>query len=271
MPEPIRLVALDLDGTLLNEELHITPRTIAAIQDATAAGVHVTLATGRAFISTRPFAERLSLTTPLICYQGGVIGDPGSGRVLHEVTMSVEMAEKVIEQADLEDLDISLYGKDVIYFRKLQWPQEFYERWFGLRVVHAPRLQCALDETLPLKFIIIAEPPEADAIEARWKRLFDGPLHIVRSHRLFVEGNPPGASKGTALAWLARRLGVPREAVMAVGDNDNDRSMVEWAGVGVAMGSGAPSLQAVADWVAPGQAEDGAAVALERFALGRRA
>ncbi len=271
MPEPIRLVALDLDGTLLNEELHITPRTVNAIHDARAAGVHVTLATGRAFISTRPFAERLGIETPLICYQGGVIGDPCTGQVLHEVAMSTEMAEKVIEQADREDLDISLYGEDVIYFRKLQWPQEFYERWFGLRVVHEPCLHRILDDARPLKFIIIAEPAEADVIEMRWKRLFDGPLHIVRSHRLFVEGNPPGASKGTALAWLAARLGVPRESVMAVGDNDNDRSMVEWAGVGVAMGSGAASLQSVADWVAPGQAEDGAAIALERFALGRHA
>ncbi|MFN8471767.1 MAG: Cof-type HAD-IIB family hydrolase [Anaerolineae bacterium] len=269
MPERIRLVALDLDGTLLNEELHITPRTINAIQDARAAGVHITLATGRAFITTRPFAEHLSITTPLICYQGGVIGDPCTGRVLHEVAMSAEMAEKVIDQADIEDLDLSLYGEDVIYFRKLQWPQEFYERWFGLRIVHEACLRRILDYAQPLKFIIIAEPDEADAIEVRWKRLFDGPLHIVRSHRLFVEGNPPGASKGTALAWLAERLGVPRESVMAVGDNDNDRSMVEWAGVGVAMGSGAPSLQAVADWIAPTQAEDGVAVAIERFALGK--
>ena len=109
--------------------------------------------------------------------------------------------------------------------------------------------------------------PEADIIETRWKARFDGHLDIVRSHRLFVEGNPRGVSKGSALAWLAQRLGIPRERVLAVGDNDNDRSMIEWAGVGVAMGNSPPTLQAIADWVAPSVEGDGVAAALDRFVL----
>jgi hydroxymethylpyrimidine pyrophosphatase-like HAD family hydrolase len=115
--------------------------------------------------------------------------------------------------------------------------------------------------------IIIAEPEVCDRLHPAWKAHFDGRLQIVRSHRLFVEGNPLDVSKGRALAFVAGCLGVPREATIAVGDNDNDRTMIEWAGLGVAMGNAPAELQAVADYVAPPVDEDGAAEVLERFVL----
>jgi len=93
-------------------------------------------------------------------------------------------------------------------------------------------------------------------------------LAVVPSHPILVEGLPPGLSKATGLAWLAESLGIEREAVLAVGDNDNDVPMLEWAGVGVAMGHSSPAARAVADWIAPDVAHDGAAVALEKYVLG---
>ncbi len=266
----IRLIALDLDGTLLDEELRISPRVRRALQAAQAQGVQVTLATGRSTVTARPFAEALGIQAPIIGYQGGQIAEPGSGATLLEHSMAKDMAHAAVARAEAEDLDLSLYSRDVVYFRQLRFPQPFYERWFGLPIRHAPDLHTVVEATPPMKFIIIAEPPEADIIEARWKAGFDGQLHVVRSHRLFVEGNPPGVSKGTALAWLAERLGLPQASVMAIGDNDNDITMVEWAGVGVAMGNGSPALKAVADWIAPPLSEDGVAAALERFVLRQR-
>ncbi|MCW5851888.1 MAG: HAD family phosphatase [Anaerolineae bacterium] len=265
-----KLIALDLDGTLLDEELHLSAPVRRAIQAAQAQGVHVTLATGRSTITARPFAEALGIQTPIIGYQGGQIADPLTGEVLLQHAMAEDLAHAAVERAEAEDLDLSLYSHDVVYFRQLRFPQVFYDRWFGLPIRHTPDLHAVVEAAPPMKFIIVAEPPEADEIEARWKEGFEGRLHIVRSHRLFVEGNPPGVSKGTALAWLARRLGIPQANVMAIGDNDNDITMVEWAGVGVAMGNGSPAVKAVADWVAPPVVEDGVAAALERFVLGRR-
>lgn len=266
----IGLIALDLDGTLLDEEMHISPRVRRALQSAQAQGVRVTLATGRSTITARPFAEAIGVQTPIIGYQGGQIADPLTGDMLLERTMGKDVAHAAVERAEAEDLDLSLYSHDTVYFRQLRYPQVFYDRWFGLPIRHTPNLHGVVQAMPPMKFIITAEPPEADLIEARWKEVFDGQLHIVRSHRLFVEGNPPGVSKGMALAWLARRLGIPQASVMAIGDNDNDITMVEWAGVGVAMGNGSPALKAVADWVAPPIGEDGVAAALERFVLGQR-
>jgi HAD superfamily hydrolase (TIGR01484 family) len=114
---------------------------------------------------------------------------------------------------------------------------------------------------------VIAEPPEADGIEAELRRCLEGRIEIVRSHAAVVEGNPLGVSKGKALRWLADRIGIPQAQTMAIGDRDNDASMIAWAGIGVAMAGGSPAARSAADWTAPTLAEDGAAQAIERFVL----
>jgi hypothetical protein len=119
----------------------------------------------------------------------------------------------------------------------------------------------------PDKFVFIAEQEDADDIQAMLSAHFEGQLVVVRSHHLFVEGNPPGVNKGAALAWLAEYLNVSQTQVMAIGDQGNDVTMIEWAGLGVAMGGADRAVQAVADWVAPPLSEDGAAVAVERFLI----
>jgi hypothetical protein len=124
-----------------------------------------------------------------------------------------------------------------------------------------------LDKHKPVKFLFIAEPIQADRIEAAMRRRFEGQMEIVRSHANFVEGNPLGVSKGDALCRLAHHLGIPQERVMAIGDQGNDVAMIAWAGVGVAMGNASPAATAVADWIAPPLSEDGAAVAIEHFIL----
>jgi hypothetical protein len=260
-----RLVALDLDGTLLGPELQIHPRDREAIAAAQRAGVYVTIATGRAFPPTRRFAAELGITTPLICFQGGLIRDPGSGEVLFEAVLPEDLYAEAVELAQAQNLDFSAYVGDAIYLTELRHPQEFYDRWFALPMHRVDDLLSL--PRAPDKFLITAEPDQADRIEAEWKAHFDGRLQIVRSHPLFVEGTPLGVSKGDALARLARHLGVPCEAVIAVGDNDNDRSMIRWAGLGVAMATAPEDLKAEADVVAPPQSEAGVAWVLERFVL----
>ncbi len=124
----------------------------------------------------------------------------------------------------------------------------------------------------PHKFILAAhQPDQRDALaESLRAGLAEAGLSlaVVPSHPILVEGLPPGLSKATGLAWLAESLGIEREAVLAVGDNDNDVPMLEWAGVGVAMGQSSPAARAAADWIAPDVANDGAAVALEKYVLG---
>jgi hypothetical protein len=263
-PPRYRLVAIDLDGTLIPDDLQVRPRVRQAIRRALDADVHVTLATGRAFPDTARYALELGIDVPVICYQGGLIQHPRTGELLYRATMPRELALEAIELAARDDLDLNLYVRDEIFVTRLRHDEDFYQKWFGLPVHPVGDLKAALTDD-PTKFIIIAEEAEADRIHPAWKAHFQGRLQIVRSHRLFVEGNPLGVSKGHALARLAAHLGVRREETIAIGDNDNDRAMIEWAGLGVAMGNAPASLQAIADYVAPPVAEDGVAEVFERF------
>ena len=119
----------------------------------------------------------------------------------------------------------------------------------------------------PVKLIAIAEPIEADHIEAEMRERFGDRMAVVRSHASVVEGSPLGVTKGEALRKLAAHLSIPQSQTMAIGDRDNDVTMVAWAGVGVAMRGGSPALIEIADWVAPSVEDDGVAVAIERFVL----
>jgi len=266
----IRLLALDLDGTLIDDGLVISPGVRRAIAAAQEHGVAVTLATGRMFDATLPFAHDLGITAPLVCYQGGLIQAPDSDVPLYRATMEPALVREVLEWQARRGWHVVLYADDDVFIAGQQYPEIFYRSLLGERLVWVDDLSPVLEQHEPVKFlVVVAEPPEADRIEAELRRGFEGRMEVVRSHAMFVEGNPLGVSKGDALRRLAAYLGVPQAQVMAVGDQGNDVPMIAWAGVGVAMGNASHAAKAVADWIAPPLAEDGAAVAIERFVLNR--
>ncbi|MFQ5855218.1 MAG: Cof-type HAD-IIB family hydrolase [Anaerolineae bacterium] len=262
-----QLVAVDLDGTLIGPDLQVQPRDREAIGRARAAGVRITIATGRGFPVTQEYARDLGLATPVICYQGGLVKDPATGEVLYEATLPSEAYAEAVQLAQEQDLDFHVYAGNIAYLTELRRSRAFYDRWFSLPFRQVHDLVTELDHP-PVKFLITADEDEADQIEKVWKAHFDGRLQIVRSHPLFVEGTSLGVSKGNALAHLAEHLGIAQEAVIAIGDNDNDRSMIQWAGLGVVVGNAPDSLKADADYVAPVQSEAAVAHVIQRFILG---
>jgi len=263
----IRLLALDLDGTLMSDDLSVSPRVRRAIAAAQERGVAVTLATGRMLDFVLPFARDLGITAPLICYQGGLIQAPDANAPLYRATMEPALVREVLEWQARHEWHIVLYAGDDVFLDERRRPETFYRDMLGERLIWVNDLFSVLEEHEPVKFLVVAEPPEADRIETELRRGFGGRMEVVRSHAMFVEGNPPGVSKGDALRRLAAHLSVPQAQVMAVGDQGNDAAMIAWAGVGVAMGNASPAAKAVADWIAPSLTEDGAAVAIERFVL----
>jgi Cof subfamily protein (haloacid dehalogenase superfamily) len=264
----IRLLALDLDGTLMDDDMVIrSSRVRWAIAAAQERGVVVTLATGRMFDFVLPFAQDLGITAPLICYQGGLIQSPGSSAPLYRASMEPALVREVLEWRDQRGWHFVLYADADVFLDERRHPEAFYRDMLGKRVIWVDDLFSVLEQHEPVKFIIFVEPHEADHVEADLRRRFGGRMELTRSHALIVEGNPLGVSKGDALRRLAAHLDIPQEQVMAIGDQDNDVPMLAWAGLGVAMGNGSPAIKAVADWIAPPLAEDGAAVAIERFIL----
>jgi Cof subfamily protein (haloacid dehalogenase superfamily) len=263
----IRLLALDLDGTLIGDDLVISPKVRHAIAAAQERGVVATLATGRMFEAALPFAHSLGITAPLICYQGGLIQAPASDVPLYRATMDPSLVRAVLEWQTQHGRHVVLYADNDVFLAQRRYPEAFYRILLGERLVWVDDLSSVLDRYEPVKFLLVAEPPEADRIETELRHHFAGRMEVVRSHAMFVEGNPLGVSKGDALRRLSAHLDIPQAQVMAVGDQGNDATMIAWAGVGVAMGNGSQASKAVADWVAPPLAEDGAAVAIERFVL----
>ncbi len=263
----IELLALDVDGTLVDEALSIRNRVREAVIQAQERGVVVTLATGRMLEATVPFARELEIEAPLICYQGGLIQAPRADEALYRATMDREIVEDALDWRAERGWHAVLYAENALFVAERRYPERFYRDLLGENLHWVDDLASVLERHQPDKILFVADPPEADQIEAAMRQRFEGQMEVVRSHANFVEGNPLGVSKGDALRRLADHLGIPQGRVMAIGDQGNDAPMLSWAGVGVAMGDASPVAKAAADWIAPPFSEDGAAVAIERFIL----
>jgi Cof subfamily protein (haloacid dehalogenase superfamily) len=262
-----RLLALDLDGTLLREDLSVTPRVRRALELAQRQGVRLTLASGRAFTSMRRWVEDLGLTTPVICYQGAMVTDPCTQRRVQNHTFPTSLVGELSAFAWERRLSLTLYAEDAIYVAHKLHSDEFYAKWFGLPYHVVDDLAMALP-TEPTKFLLIGTGAELDRVTPEATQRFGERLQVVRSHELFLEGLALGVTKGSALAWLAQSLGIARAETMAIGDSGNDKEMLAWAGLGVAMGNASSEAKASADYIAPSVDEDGVAEAVERFCLG---
>ncbi len=263
----IKLLALDLDGTTVNHDIQIAPRVVAAVKAAMAKDVWIAIATGRNVPSTRPFIEQFGAYGPTICQQGGLIYDFKTETVLHKITLDHTLAcDLAALEREHPSWKAVMYQGDHIYITD----PEFFGRMgslVGFQPITTHDLCHVLEGVDADKILFTVDPAEAPrALEIT--RAFVGDRAIVvQSHARFVEINPLGADKGTGLAWLANHLGIAREQVMAIGDQGNDLTMIEWAGLGVAMGNGNDATKAAANWVAPTIDDDGAAVAIEKFIL----
>lgn len=263
----IRLAVFDLDGTLMGADQKIRPRVLEAVTCAQAQGVIVTLATGRMFDATVRFARELNITSPLLCYQGGWI-QALDGPVLLRTSLSTELARAAIELGEAKGWHILLYAEGKLFIKEYLYPIAFYDALLGSGVtVGVPWDAILATRDGVDKVLYIAEPEQIPAMAEVLQEQFAGVGEIVRSHAMFIEVLPLGVDKGSAVAWLAQHFDIPQENVLAAGDQENDITMIQWAGVGVAMGNAAPTVQKVADWIAPPVTEDGAAVLLERFVL----
>ncbi|GAB4560992.1 MAG: Cof-type HAD-IIB family hydrolase [Anaerolineae bacterium] len=267
-----RILAVDLDGTLSSDGATVNEAVRRSLREAEAAGVRVILATGRPAASAIAFARELELRTPVICYQGAMICQPEDGSPLYERTMDIQVALDALRWGREHDRHLLLFADGSMWVDRRLHPYEVYYRWMGLPIRIAPRLDdlVASGQVTHVYKLIDFLPREEWGIPDRtsmWREVLDGPVCVVRSHEMFVELMSPEATKGNALAWLAERWQIPRDQILAVGDSENDLSMIRWAGMGVAMGQAAPDVLAEADWVAPPVEKDGVAWVVRRFIL----
>lgn len=264
-----RLLACDIDDTLVRFPAPPSPRVAQALRKAVEAGVVVALVTGRAFRRAWPIAQALGVTAPLICNHGSSIRDTLDGRVIHRETVPRSLMLEVVTWMQSQGVCLLLFEGDYVY-RDCAADQ----------VVADFQVYTQEDQSAFFPDLHLHIPQETDGLLVTWRdrahldRVFEGArarfgdrVRVLFAHPYGVDVLARDTSKSRALIWLADHIGAAREQVMAVGDGSNDVDMLAWAGLGVAMGDGAAEAKAVADVIAPPFDQDGAAWAIERYIL----
>lgn len=264
-PTSIRLIAIDLDGTLLTPELAVHPRTAAAVRAAAELGVTVAIATGRMHTSAEAFALELGLHAPIISYNGAMIRRAGEAEPLWHQPIPADLAAEAVELCVRERMDLMYFIDDAILVPRYDhWAHQYLARTGNDSTVRGDLRRLAGRE--PTKLLIMGTPEQTQERYRFFTRQYAGRLHATISLPEYLELLHPEVSKAAALARLAGMLGLGLDQVMAMGDNLNDLEMVEAAGVGVMMATSSPGLRASADFV-PDSAEAGVAEAIERLVL----
>lgn len=262
------MVAADLDGTLLPLLLDgsqgLTPLTVKTVRTLTGLGITTILVTGRMFSSAAAFATQLGLTGPVAAYQGALIRDVATGRLLHHDPLPLELGREVLEFVEPEHLSVNLYIDDQLCVERRTESVDRYELLSKMKAIVVGRLLDHLDQ--PTTKMGIGGPPAAlDALQFRLRAHFGGRIIAVKTWPFFLEITNPTATKARALQILGEHLGFEAEDVLAFGDSYNDTDMLSWAGTGVAMAGAPPEVMAAADDTCGPVEEDGVA----RYLMGQ--
>lgn len=271
----IRLVGLDLDGTLLDDRKTITAPTMEVLHEAHARGVHLVPVTGRPHDGIPRLVKDLPFVRYIISCNGASIRDQREGVSLRERLIPTQEALKLAALLAEHQLPYEVLSEGVGYSE--EW---VYERL----IANSPKnhfLPLYIKETRKIvssipDFIAKGRGIEElfvmggrqDAVETLLEKLHELPhLHIVHPAPGALEITAAGVDKGEALLYLAEHLGIAQSEVMAIGDSGNDLAMLRAAGVSVAMGNAAPEVKALSDFVTKSNEEHGVALAISRFVL----
>jgi Cof subfamily protein (haloacid dehalogenase superfamily) len=265
-----KLIALDLDGTLLNEQSQISEKTRTVIKEVVNSGVAVTIATGRIFQSAEYFAKEMGLNLPLICCDGAMVKESVTGYEHYHSHIDLDLAKAVARFGQTEGIYLRFYINDVMYVER-NWEH-------ARRIAEHLRVKAAL---VPDLAEFLAEEPTLISItetEENFNRAYPLLCNEFADRLTLTKFSASGgrkgvgiinkeSSKGKALEVLASHLGVRQEEIMAFGDDLNDMGLLTGAGFAVAMGNADPAVKAVAGYITGTNREDGVAAALEKLVL----
>ncbi|TVV26657.1 sugar-phosphatase [Weissella cibaria] len=269
----IKLITIDIDDTLVNTAKQVTPRVKAALNEATAQGVKVVLTTGRPLPGVQEYLDELGLNNRddqyAVTYNGGVV-QTTSGKALGGQELSYddyltlrEVANDLGAYLQVETLDAAYTTDDTINY----WASR--ENF----LIKMPLDVTDMAEMDPndhyVKFMFIGDEADVDRWREALPQAIRDKYYIVKSTPQHLEFMHKDATKGSGLLALAELLGIDRSETMALGDQQNDLTMIEAAGLGVAMGNAVPEVKAIADVETTTQNEDGVGVAVEKWVLGR--
>ena len=276
-----KMLVTDMDYTLLNKEKEISERNREAIRKAIEKGVHMVVATGRIYTSARLYARLLEVSTPIIASNGAIIREAAfnnpkdTERTIYKDTLNVEAVKEMIKLSRKYGLFCHFFTEDTIYAEKLVNVSLRYTEWnkylgeedqVRIEIVDDIEEAIVQDKVEILKAVVV----DADSEKMQSLRnsiVETGIVSVSQSMKDNLEVMNKGVTKGNAVKKLAKIYGINREEIIAIGDNENDISMIEYAGLGIAMGNAEESLKNAANHITGHYQEDGVAEAIERFIL----
>ncbi|MBE7383466.1 MAG: Cof-type HAD-IIB family hydrolase [Leptolyngbya sp. SIO1E4] len=273
----IRLLVLDIDGTIAGRSNQVTAGVKQAVAAAQAKGIQVAIATGRMYRAAVRFHTAVGSSLPLLSYQGALIKDPASGKVYRHTPLSrnhtLALLKTLAALEAQQKLSIHLYIDDQLHVRSILAETQDYAERSGVDPIAVGDLTSFLHRQLTIETTkLLALSPDPAIVTDILMRLQQAyspqELYLTQSVDTFFEATHPLSNKGAAVKFLAEELlGLASTQVMTIGDNFNDLEMLRYAQIGVAMGDAPSGVKAIADWVAPSVEDDGVVAAIDRFVL----
>lgn len=262
-----KLLAFDLDGTLMRHDLIIPQSAVKAIKKAQKNGIICIIATGRVYSSAKIFAQKLGIKGPIITLQGALIKEVRSGKEIFYKSISKSTALKIIDLIRKLKLQALMNIKGRVLVESKTPELEIYKNITLSNIEFVDDFKKHLKEP-PTKFMIMSyDQGLIDKTEKRFHKELGKKINLFKSLPRFLEIVDIKADKGAALALLCKRLGVKKEEVIAVGDNHNDISMIKWAGLGVAVSDAPVEVKKHADFITAKVENSGIAKVVEKFLL----
>lgn len=264
-----KMIVLDLDDTLLRDDHSISDRTKEALMKAQEQGVKVVLASGRPTFGMLPIADELSLAqygSFILSFNGGKIINYKTKEELFSSTLPLTAVKKLYELSQREGVDIHTYvGNEII--TEVDNPYTTIESQLTkLPIKLVNNFVDGVKEEV-VKALMVGEPDKMKIVEAKLQVELAEDFSVMRSKPFFLEFTEKGVTKGTSLNHLIQECGIKREEVIAIGDSYNDQEMIEFAGLGVAMGNAPDDIKAIADHITDTNMNDGVAKVVEEFVL----
>lgn len=267
----IELIAIDLDGTLLTPERKISSKVKETIKLAKTKGIKVVICTGRPLPGVNSILEALNLEEEgdyVITYNGALVQQSHDGKAIAHHTLSFEDFLKIEDMSRQVGSHCHTIDEKYIYTANKDISPYSVRESFLVNMPIRFRTVEEMDPTIEIsKMMMIDEPDVLDAAIAKFPKDFYDDYTVLKSEPFYLEVLNKSASKGQALKDLAQILSIPRENIMAIGDNENDIDMIEYAGVGVGMGNAIASVKEVSDYITDTNELDGVATAIEAIAF----
>jgi Cof subfamily protein (haloacid dehalogenase superfamily) len=216
------------------------------------------------FRSVRPYLEQAGLEEPVVCYQGAVVAEPGSGRFLRHEPIPLELAREAIAAVQDAGFSLNCYVDDDLYVAAETGGARAYADFQHIPLHIVGDLLRWLERP-PTKLVVVDDPATLDELRPRLVAHFDRRLFIAKSLPFFLELASPEVSKGSGMAFLAEHSGFSAERTVAFGDGENDLELLDWAGYAVAVENAHEALKARADLICPGPEDEGVAEVIEAY------